>query len=172
MTFPDDFATPRLRAERLRSDHLAELGRMDRDPDFMAMLGGARNEAQTTAYLDRNLKHWSDHGFGLWMLRDNADNRFAGRAVLRHLLVEGVDEVEVGYGFYPEFWGRGLATEIATACLAFARSQLELRSVVAITLPANVRSQRVMTKVGLVYERDISHEELRHLLFRSRPAAG
>ena len=89
-----------------------------------------------------------------------------------HLLVEGVDEVEVGYGFYPEFWGRGLATEIATACLAFARSQLELRSVVAITLPANVRSQRVMTKVGLVYERDISHEELRHLLFRSRPAAG
>jgi ribosomal-protein-alanine N-acetyltransferase len=142
---------------------------MDRDPDFMAMLGGVRDEAQTAAYLERNLNHWSDHGFGLWMLRESVDHRFAGRAVLRHLLVEGTDEVEVGYGFYPEFWGRGLAPEIATACLHFARTELRLASIVAITLPANLRSQRVMTRVGLVYERDLTHEGLRHVLFRSRP---
>ena len=142
---------------------------MDSNPDFMAMLGGVRNQAETAAYLDRNLKHWSDHGFGLWMLRGRGEDRFAGRAVLRHLLVEGTDEVEVGYGFYPEFWNRGLATEIATACLQFARSEFMLPSVVAITLPANVRSQRVMSKVGLVYERDITHEGLRHVLFRTRP---
>ena len=168
MTFPECFATPRLQAERLMPAHLAELSRMDQDSDFMAMLGGVRDEAQTSAYLERNLQHWADHGFGLWMLRERLGHRLAGRAVLRHLLVEGTDEVEVGYGFYPEFWGRGLATEVATACLHFARSELRLASVVAITLPENVASQRVMTKVGLVYDREITHEETRHVLYRTR----
>lgn len=167
MTFPDHFVTPRLQAERLMPDHLAELSRMDRDPDFMAMLGGVRDEAQTAAYLERNLRHWADHGFGLWMLRERAANMLAGRAVLRHLLVEGTDEVEVGYGFYPEFWGRGLATEIALACLSFARTELHLASVVAITLPENAGSRRVMTKVGLNYERDITHEGIHHVLYRT-----
>jgi len=140
---------------------------MDRDPQFMGMLGGPRDGAETAAYLARNLQHWTDHGFGLWILRDERDDRIAGRGVLRHLLVEGTDEVELGYGFYPEFWGRGLATEIAIAFLHFGREQLGLPSVVAITRPANVGSQRVLTKAGLVYERDVSHEGVPHLLFRS-----
>lgn len=167
MRFLDSFSTARLRAERLTTGHLAELRGMDRDPQFMALLGGPRDEAQTAAYLARNLKHWDDYGFGVWILREPGQNRVAGRALLRHLLLEGRDEVELGYGFYPEFWGRGLATEIATACLHFGREQFRLPSVVAITRPANVGSQRVLTKVGLVYERDVSHEGIPHLLFRS-----
>jgi len=170
MTFPDSFATARLRAERLLPEHYSAVSDMDRDPEFMALLGGVRDESQTKAYLARNLQHWSDYGFGLWILRESAGDRIAGRGVLRHLMVEGSDEVEVGYGFYPEFWGRGLATEIAAVCLAFARHALHLPSVVAITLPTNLRSQRVMTKVGLVYERDVDVEGLRHVLFRSRYA--
>lgn len=167
MTFPESFATARLRAERLSPEHFDAVSDMDRNPEYMALLGGVRDAAQTKAYLERNLKHWADYGFGLWILRETEGNRIAGRAVLRHLLVEGVDEVEVGYGFYPEYWGRGLAAEIATTCLGFARDTLHLSSVVAITLPTNLRSQRVMTKVGLVYERDIDHEGIRHVLFRS-----
>jgi len=169
MPFPDGFATARLRAERLTPEHFAELRRMDRDPEFMAMLGGPRDDAQTAAYLARNLQHWTDYGFGLWILRESQQNRVAGRAVLRHLLLEGSDEVEVGYGFHPEFWGRGLATEIAAACVRFGLEELGLRSIVAIALPANLRSQRVMTKLGLVYEREVIHEGLPHVLFRSRP---
>jgi RimJ/RimL family protein N-acetyltransferase len=163
----DSFSTARLRAERLTPSHLVALRGMDRDPQFMALLGGPRDEAQTADYLARNLQHWDDYGFGVWILREAGDNRVAGRALLRHLLVEGQDEVELGYGLHPEFWGRGLATEIATACLRIGRDQLRLPSVVAITRPANAGSQRVLTKVGLVYERDVTHEGVPHLLFRS-----
>jgi len=167
MPFPDSFTTARLRAERLTPEHLTELRRMDGHPDVMAWVGGVRNEAGTAAYLARNLQHWTDYGFGLWILRDCEENHVAGRAVLRHLLVEGTDEVEVGYGFYPEFWGRGLATEITDACLRHGRETLGLATIVAITLPGHVRSQRVLTKAGLRFEREVTHEGAEHVLFRT-----
>jgi ribosomal-protein-alanine N-acetyltransferase len=166
MPFPDSFSTARLHAERLTPDHMADLRAMDRDPQFMAFLGGPRDDAATAAYLARNLQHWTDYGFGLWILREAATQSVAGRAVLRHLLVEGGDEVELGYAFFAEFWGRGLATEIATACRDFGLDALHLPSVVAITQPANLASQRVLTKVGLVFERQVSHDGVPHLLFR------
>jgi [ribosomal protein S5]-alanine N-acetyltransferase len=166
----DSFSTPRLLAERLSPAHLPDVRRMDQNEGFMAHLGGVRGEAATLTYLERNLAHWATHGFGLWMLRDLAQRALIGRAVLRHLEVEGADEVEVGYGFYPEFWGRGLATEVACACVRIGRAQLGLRSVVAVTLPTHRASQRVMLKAGLAYERDIIHEGLPHVLFRTRAA--
>lgn len=164
----ESFSTPRLLAERLTPAHLPALGCMDRNPQFMAHLGGVRDEAGTLSYLERNLAHWEAHGFGLWMLRDRETKAVIGRAVLRHLEIDGVDEVETGYGFLPEYWGRGLATEVARACLQAARNRLGLASVVAITLPANTASQQVLQKAGMVYEREITHEGLPHLLFRSR----
>lgn len=166
----DSFSTPRLLAERLTSAHLPEVRRMDQNEGFMAHLGGVRDEAATLAYLERNLAHWATYGFGLWMLRDPARATPIGRAVLRHLDVEGVDEVEVGYGFYPEHWGRGLATEAAGACVRIGRARLGLPSVVAVTLPTHAASQRVMVKAGLAYEREIVHEGLPHVLFRTRAA--
>jgi [ribosomal protein S5]-alanine N-acetyltransferase len=136
----------------------------------MAHLGGVRDESATLAYLERNLAHWARYGFGLWMLRDASSQSLIGRAVLRHLVVEGADEVEVGYGFYPEFWSRGLATEMACACVRIGLVEVGLQSVVAVTLPAHAASQRVMLKAGLAYEREILHEGLPHVLFRSRAA--
>ena len=93
-----------------------------------------------------------------------------GRAILRHLDVGGVDEIEIGYGFMPDYWGRGLATEVAHALVAMGRDQLHLPSVVAITTPANLASQHVMQKAGLAYERDIVHAGVPHVLFRTSAA--
>lgn len=171
MPFPDSFSTARLQAERLTSDHLSEMLRMHRDPGAMAHLGGVRDDDQTAAYLARNLQHWTDYGFGLWVLRELGGGEPIGRAVLRHILVEGVDEVEVGYGFYPAFWGRGLATEVATACLALGRQELRLGTIVAVTSPTNLASQHVLKKVGLVYEREFIHEGALSVLWRTRAKA-
>ena len=159
--------TSRLLAERVTAAHWLDLRRMDENEGFMALLGGVRDTAGTVAYLEMNVKHWADHGFGMWMLRDPATAAVIGRAIVRHLDVEGVDEVEVGYGFMPDYWGRGLATEIANACIRIGREQLGLPSLVAITTPANLASQRVMQKAGLAYERDIVHAGVPHRLFRT-----
>lgn len=167
----DSFSTARLRAERLRPDHYDAVRGMDSDQQYMALLGGTRDEATTRAYMDRNLRHWDEFGFGLWILRDLSD-QVAGRCVLRHLDVEGTDEVELGYGLHTQYWGRGLATEVAKKLLALGRKELRLPTLVAITRPENLASQRVLEKTGLVYERDIAHEGIPHVLYRSPAARG
>lgn len=166
MPFPDDFSTERLRAERLTPAHRDVIRAMHADAQHMALLGGVRDAAASDAYLERNLRHWDDYGFGVWMLRATDTDRIAGRALLRHLDIEGRDEIEVGYGFNPEFWGRGLATEIASECLRLGHTQLGISSIVAVTFPHNARSRRVMEKVGMHFERDVIHDEQRHVLYR------
>ena len=141
---------------------------MDSDPEYMALLGGPRTESQTREYLARNLKHWDEHNHGLWMLRDRS-GRMAGRCVLRHLDVEGTDEIELGYGFHTQYWGWGLATEIAAELLRLGRTELKRQSLVAITRPENLGSQRVLIKTGLVYERDVPYDGVLHQLYRSPP---
>jgi RimJ/RimL family protein N-acetyltransferase len=168
MPFPDSFATERLVAVRLVPGHYADVLRMHADPVQMEMLGGVRDEAKTTEYLAKNLAHWDSYGFGCWMLREGAGTGIIGRAILRHLDVDGSDEVEVGYSLDPAFWGRGLATEIAAACLEHARDDLRLSTVVAVTLPNNARSRRVLEKVGMSYDRDWLHGGTPHVLYRIR----
>jgi RimJ/RimL family protein N-acetyltransferase len=165
---PETFVTERLRAERVTAAHFDEIHRMHCDPEVMTHLGGVRTEAQTAAYFETNLRHWDDHGFGLWMLHERAGREIIGRALLRHLPVDGVDEIEVGYAFYQPFWGRGLATEVTATCIGFARDDLRVDTIVAITAPANVASQCVLVKNGLSYQREIVHHDATWSLFRRR----
>jgi RimJ/RimL family protein N-acetyltransferase len=143
----DRFQTARLRAERLSPDHLAELCAMHRDPRVMASIGGVRSDEATRNYLAANLNHWERHGYGLWVLRDEA-GCFLGRAGIRHLIIEGEPEIELAYSFLADYWGRGLATEIASALLAMAWTHLRLSSLVGCTVVANLASRWVLQKVA------------------------
>jgi ribosomal-protein-alanine N-acetyltransferase len=168
MTVPEEFDTTRLRAERLTSGHRSALERFHSDTAVMAELGGLRDARQTSEYLSRNLRHWQEFGFGVWMLREIEGAEIVGRAILRHLDVEGVDEVEIGFALYPKLWGRGLATEIGEACAAIGRRELGLQSLVGITTLRNHASQRVLAKLGLAREREVDVEGTPCLLHRIR----
>jgi ribosomal-protein-alanine N-acetyltransferase len=168
MTVPEEFVTTRLRVERLTSGHLSALERFHCDTAVMAELGGVRDEQQTFEYLSRNLRHWQEFGFGVWMLREIEGAEIVGRAILRHLDLEGVDEVEIGFALYSKLWGRGLATEIGEACVAVARRELGIQSLVGITTLHNHASQRVLAKLGLAREREVDVEGTPCLLHRIR----
>lgn len=158
--------TDRLTAERLTEAHFGDLLAMHTDARQMELLGGVRDEAQTRDYLDRNLAHWVEHGYGVWILREAGTDQVAGRAIVRHLLLDGMDEVEIGYSFHPEYWGRGLATEIATACVRYGFEVLQRPSLVGLTVPQNARSRRVLEKVGMRLERDLLFGGVPHVLYR------
>ena len=64
----------------------------------------------------------------------------------------GIASKELGYWIAEEFWGQGLATEAATAALTYAFEDLNLDIVGICTGPSNLRSQRVIQKLGFTYE--------------------
>jgi ribosomal-protein-alanine N-acetyltransferase len=162
------FHTDRLVAARLDGTDLSDLFRMHQDAQVMATLGGPRSEERTRQFLRTNLSHWEEHGFGLWVFRAASDRTFVGRGGLRRVNIGGHDEVEVAYALMPEFWGCGLATEIARAVVKIGFEQLALAQLVTYTLTTNQASRRVMEKVGFTFERELVHgaRNLPHVLYR------
>jgi RimJ/RimL family protein N-acetyltransferase len=154
------FSTPRLKATKLTQEDLRDLVDLHLDPDVSRFLGGVRTPKATAAYLEANLRHWDDRGFGLCTLRMN-DGTFVGRAGLRYVEVEGVSELEVAYTFVKRVWGQGLATEVAKALVGVWETQRDDPSLVGLVMKGHVASERVLMKAGLSYERDaLFHGEL------------
>jgi RimJ/RimL family protein N-acetyltransferase len=172
MAFPDRWTTARLRAERLTPDHLGEVCRMHQDAEVMTWLGGVQTESWSAAYLERNLRHWDQYGFGLWILYPREGSRPIGRGLLRHLDLAGVREIEVGYAFYREHWGRGLATEIARACVRHGHEHLGAETLVAVTHPENDDSQQVLRKAGFLFDRTHVLDGETRAIYRVRGSSG
>jgi RimJ/RimL family protein N-acetyltransferase len=166
----DEHVTPRLLLRRMTAEALDDLTYMHLDPRVMATLGGVRSPDETQEWMDRHLKHWRQHGFGLWLACDRETGCFAGRGGLHHVLIDDRDEIEVGYAFLADFWGRGLATELARESIRVAFEMLNIPELVCFTLTTNHTSQRVMQKVGFGYERDLVYKDLPHVFYRLRRA--
>jgi [ribosomal protein S5]-alanine N-acetyltransferase len=167
---PERIETERLIGERLPEEHFDALRAFDTDAEVMATLGGVRSANETWEQLRSGLEHWERNGFGPWIFRARESGEVVGTAALRRVQIEGRDEVEVGYRVAAAWWGRGIATEMATALVGVARDRLRLEEIVAFTLPHNVGSRRVMEKSGFRYEREIEWARLPHVLYRQRLA--
>lgn len=125
-----------------------------------------RTADQAREVLQASIAHWKRWGFGPWTVL--AGGAIVGRAGAEHTTVAGRPEVELLWFMDPDVWNRGYATEVACEAVRVAFDVLELDDLVAFTTPANVASQSVMRKLGFVYERDIEHAGLPHVLFRLR----
>ncbi|MDH6259280.1 GNAT family N-acetyltransferase [Bradyrhizobium sp. BR13661] len=166
----DQFSTKRLTGERLNETHLADLVALHLDPDVSRYLGGVRSAEVTKTYLATNMAHWEQHGFGLWALRTK-DGVFAGRAGLRHILVDDIDEIEIAYTFRRDLWGQGFASEIATALTDIGLSQLKLPSLIGLVFVEHGASRRVLEKSNYSFEKYTMHHDEAVVIYRiNRPA--
>jgi RimJ/RimL family protein N-acetyltransferase len=149
----NEFQTIRLDAKPLGLDDFAELAVLHKDAEVSKFLGGVRDEAATHRYITDNIAHWNEHGFGTWALRDKI-GAFAGRCALRHITINDVDEVEIGYTFHRAFWGQGLATEVSRKVLEIGFGPLALPNIIAFASVEHKASRRVMEKLGFRFETD------------------
>ena len=151
---PLSFSTKRMLARRiLETDH-ALYWQLNQDPEVVHTLG-KRTEAESLASLSWNVEHWAHEGFGLWMFFRKQDFKPAGRSGLRRIVVDGREEVELGYSLLPEFWGKGIATEMAEAIRDIALEKIGLKGIISVTTTENVGSIRVMEKLGMFYEKTV-----------------
>ncbi|MBR1131696.1 GNAT family N-acetyltransferase [Bradyrhizobium iriomotense] len=163
----DHFSTSRLIAERLNESHLADLVALHLDAEVSRYLGGLRSAEATKTYLDVNMAHWDRHGFGLWALRTK-DGTFAGRAGIRHILVDDIDEIEIAYTFKRDLWGQGLASEIAIALTDIGLTQLQLPSLIGLVFVGHGASRRVLEKANYILEKSTTHHGEDVVIYRIR----
>jgi RimJ/RimL family protein N-acetyltransferase len=167
--------TPRMSGEPIGPEHEAEIAGLILDPRVYRTLwpwSSSPTRADARASLVDKRDHWERHGFGLWLLRDRATGLMVGRGGLQYTDAIGGFAVEAAWTIVPERWGEGLATELAVASVAVAFDVLDLHELIAITLPDNLASRRVMEKAGFGYDREIDHVGVAHVLYRRGPDPG
>ena len=167
---PASLDTPRMTGEPIGPEHEGAIAGLMLDPRVYRWRpwASAPTLADVRASLAEKHDHWERHGFGLWLLRDRHTGLVVGRGGLQYTDAIGGFAVEAAWTIAPERWGEGLATELAVASVAVAFDVLDVNEVIAITLPDNLASRRVMEKAGFTYDRPIDHVGLEYVLYRRR----
>jgi len=148
--------TERLNLRWLDNDDAGFILDLLNQPSWLKFIGdrGVRNLDDARAYInDGPLTMIRQHGFGLYLVEMKSNKQPIGMCGL--LKRESLEDVDIGFAFHPDTWGKGYAREAAQACVDYARDQLGLRRLVAITLPDNHGSIRLLTAIGMQYEKDI-----------------
>jgi RimJ/RimL family protein N-acetyltransferase len=178
MSLPGEIRTDRLLMRRWLAADREPFAELNSDPTVMEHFPAvlAREESDTLAA--RIEEHLDEHGFGLWAVEIPGVTSFAGFIGLtqvRRFEAHFTPCVEIGWRLAKDCWGCGYATEGARAALDFGFAQLELAEIVSFTVPVNVRSRRVMEKIGMNHRPadDFDHPLLpeghrlrRHVLYR------
>ena len=96
---------------------------------------------------------YAKHGFGLYRVALHDSDTPIGICGL--IKRDTLADVDLGFAFLPQFRAQGYAREAAAAVLDYGRTSLRLKRVVAITLPDNDASTRVLQSVGLRFEQTV-----------------
>jgi ribosomal-protein-alanine N-acetyltransferase len=92
------------------------------------------------------------NGMGRWAVHLKANDEFIGWCGLKY--VKESDEIDLGYRFFEEHWGKGYATEAAKAVINYGVNVLKLQTITATGAKANVASIQVLKKIGMRYLQD------------------
>ena len=94
-----------------------------------------------------NYTHYADHGFGRWACELKATGDAIGWCGLK---LNEENQIDLGFRFLPEEWGKGYATEAAKACLNYGKIELGFTEIIGRVAPENKASIRVLEKCGML----------------------
>ena len=178
MTTPGpEVRTDRLLLRRWRPTDLEPFAALNADPEVMEYFPHTRTRAETKELIGVFEDQFERQGFGLWALEVSEHARFVGMVGLAVIAQGWVLEssVELGWRLARTEWGHGYATEAARAAVRFAFDELDLGEVVAMTSVDNLRSRRVMDRLGMVHDPSLDfdhprfpagHPHQRHVMYR------
>jgi len=145
-----EIETERLLLRQWREEDLKQLIKMNRDPKVMEFVGPTLSEDQSRAMMNRARRSWEEHGYGRYaveVLETGTVIGFIGLALTR-IDTHFSPTVEIGWRLSSQYWGKGYATEGANVVMDAAFKDHGLGEVVSFTSAQNLRSRRVMEKIG------------------------
>lgn len=169
--------TKRLILRPWQQEDLEPFAKLNCDPRVMEYFPATLNTQKSDNLAKRISDKLEEQGWGLWAVSVPDVAEFIGFIGLAEPSFNAhfTPAVEVGWRLAYDFWGKGYATEGAMACLKHAFQKLNLNEIVSFTAVQNMRSRRIMEKIGLHYDPkdDFDHPKLqeghslrRHVLYR------
>lgn len=178
---------PEIRTDRLllrgwRESDLAPYAALNADPEVTRYLAGPLTREQSDAMVERIMRGFAEHDFGLWAVEVAATGEFVGFTGLSVPAFQAhfTPAVEVGWRLARSAWGNGYATEAARAAVAYGFGEAGLGEIVSFTTAANRASRAVMERLGMTCDAadDFDHPRLAadhplrpHVLYRLRRPA-
>jgi RimJ/RimL family protein N-acetyltransferase len=179
---PGIHSQPQLTTERLllrpwRAEDREPFAAINADPAVMEHFPSTLTRGQSDALAERIDGELRREGYGLWAVEIPREASFIGFVGLQATDAElpFARTTEIGWRLGRSYWGRGLASAAARAALAYGFDELALEEVVAYTAAGNLRSRRVMERLGMRHDpaEDFLHPQLAaghalaaHVLYR------
>lgn len=129
---------------------------MNLDPEVSKYTGdgGVVSKNEIEKRITQNiLGDYQKYGFGRLAVDLKKENKFIGFTGLKYL--DDIKEVDLGYRFIRSYWGNGYATESGMASISFGFESLGINKIIAMVLPENINSIRVLEKLNFKYQEDI-----------------
>jgi RimJ/RimL family protein N-acetyltransferase len=152
--------TERLVLRRLSPDDAEFILGLLNDPSFLRYIGdkGVRTLDDARDYIANGpVDSYRRNGFGLY--RTELKERSIPIGICGLVKRDTLDDPDIGFAFLPRFWRKGYAIESASAVLAHALDVLKLGRILAIVSPDNHASIKVLTKLGLRFDRRVRLSE-------------
>lgn len=159
--------TERLILRELLPEDAAGMFEMDGDPEVHIFLGNkpVQSIEQSKADIEFIRKQYIDNGIGRWAVIEKESNNFIGWAGLKFIKEttnKHVNYYDLGYRFSRRFWGKGYATEAATAARDYGFNEIKLNEIIGIADINNLGSIHVLKKVGLKKISVFEHHGITH----------
>ena len=166
----NEMETERLRLRPFAADlsDLDALHEIQSDPQHMRYYPHAFSREESKAWIERSLERHERLGSGLWAIEDKETGEFLGNCGTIPQIVDGIDEVEIGWSVTPRRARQGIASEAAAAWRERCLGPLGLDHVISLIRPENVPSRGVAEKIGMSVWKETRHGSMGwvHLVYR------
>lgn len=115
---------------------------------------GILSVVQTQEKVESFMTSYQEYGFGKWAVILKESSELIGYCGIAVEKIDCQDDQEIGYRFDSKFWGKGLATEAASAALDYGFKKFQFPYILGIVDPSNAASVRVLEKLDMKYERE------------------
>jgi RimJ/RimL family protein N-acetyltransferase len=143
--------TDRLILREWKEEDIGPFAKLNADPAVMEFFPSTLTYPETEILMKKLQARFRDDGFSFFATHLKTTSEFIGFIGLNKPVFNApfMPAVEIGWRIASHHWNKGYATEGAKACLDFGFTELGLKEIVSFTAEINIRSIRIMEKIGM-----------------------
>jgi len=157
--------TERLYLEIIEERHFEDLYSLLSNEEVQKHFPSTLNREETKAFYDKVQSRYRDDGYCFLAVKRTQDNQFLGICGLLKQEVENEFQMEIGYRFLNQFWGKGYATEAVNGCVQYVKEKRLFEQLIILSVPENIPSINVAKRCGFTYYRDTMFHNLTHGIY-------